>query len=46
MAITHEFELNMHRIDRDAYNFLAWLGDVGGLQGALMGIGAGLVAVL
>ena len=45
-AITFEFDLNLYRIDRDAYNTLSWLGDVGGLKEALVLIGAGLLSVL
>ena len=36
IAITFEFELNYYRIDREAYNMLDWLGDLGGLKEALM----------
>ena len=31
-ALAFEFDLNLYRIDRDAYNFLDWLGDLGGLK--------------
>ena len=30
-----EFDLNLYRIDREAYNMLDWLGDIGGLKEAL-----------
>ena len=30
-----EFDLNLYRIDREAYNMLDWLGDLGGLKEAL-----------
>ena len=35
-AIAYEFDLNMYRIDREVYNLLDWLGDLGGLKEALM----------
>ena len=35
IAIAYEFDLNLYRIDREAYNFLDWLGDLGGLKEAL-----------
>ena len=35
-AIAYEFDLNMYRIDRSAYNGLDWLGDLGGLKEALI----------
>ena len=35
-AITYEFDLNLYRIDRETYNLLDCLGDIGGLQSALM----------
>ena len=31
IAITYEFDLNLYKIDRETYNFLDWLGDLGGL---------------
>ena len=34
-AIVFEFDLNLYRIDREAYNLLDWLGDIGGLKEAL-----------
>ena len=36
MAISYEFDLNYYRIDREAYNLLDWLGDIGGLKEAMM----------
>ena len=33
--VSYEFDLNMYRIDREAYNTLDWLGDLGGLKEAL-----------
>lgn len=45
MAISIEFDLNQYRIDREAYNLLDWLGDVGGLKEALMMIGIGLLSI-
>ena len=34
-VVSYEFDLNMYRIDREAYNTLDWLGDLGGLKEAL-----------
>ena len=34
-ALSFEFDLNLYRIDREAYNMLDWLGDIGGLKEAL-----------
>ena len=34
-ALVIEFDLNLYRIDREAYNMLDWLGDIGGLKEAL-----------
>ena len=34
-AVVFEFDLNLYRIDREAYNMLDWLGDIGGLKEAL-----------
>ena len=31
-TISFEFDLNLYRLDREAYNNLDWLGDIGGLQ--------------
>ena len=36
IAISYEFDLNLYRIDREAYNLLDWLGDLGGLREALI----------
>ena len=36
IAIAYEFDLNLHRIDREAYNLLDWLGDLGGLKEAIV----------
>ena len=36
IAIAYEFDLNLHSIDREAYNILDWLGDLGGLKEAIM----------
>ena len=35
-VVSYEFDLNMYRIDREAYNTLDWLGDLGGLKEALV----------
>ena len=35
IAVTYEFDLNLYRIDREAYNVLDWLGDLGGLKEAV-----------
>ncbi len=39
LSISYEFNLNLHRVDREVYNLLDWLGDVGGLRDALFMIG-------
>ena len=31
-VLSYEFDLNLYRIDREAYNLLDWLGDIGGLE--------------
>ena len=36
MSIAYEFDLNQYRIDREAYNALDWLGDLGGLKEAII----------
>ena len=36
ISVAYEFDLNLYRIDREAYNLLDWLGDLGGLKEALM----------
>ena len=36
MTIAYEFDVNLYRIDRETYNTLDWLGDIGGLGEALM----------
>ena len=36
MVVSFEFDLNKMRIDREVYNFFDWLGDIGGLETALM----------
>ena len=37
-SISFEFDLDFYRIDRETYNSLDWLGDLGGLKEALMGL--------
>jgi len=32
MQVTFEFDLDLHRIDRDVYSILDWIGDMGGLN--------------
>ena len=44
-ALSFEFDLNLYRIDREAYNMLDWLGDIGGLKEALTIILTSLFAV-
>ena len=34
--VTFESDLNYYRIDREVYNMLDWLGDLGGLKEAMM----------
>ena len=36
MAITFEFDLTFYRMERTAYNILDWIGDIGGLEAALL----------
>ena len=36
MAVTYEFDLTYHEMQRTAYNILDWFGDLGGLLEALM----------
>ena len=38
MSVSYEFDLDFYRIDRETYNSLDWLGDLGGLKEALMGL--------
>ena len=35
-SVSFEFDLNYHKIDRETYNTLDWLGDLGGLKEALV----------
>ena len=35
-SVTFEFDLNYYKVDRDTYNTLDWLGDLGGLYEALI----------
>ena len=35
-TVTFEFNLNYNRVDRETYNALDWLGDLGGLKEALL----------
>ena len=36
ISISYEFDLNLYRIDREVYNVLDCLGDIGGLADALL----------
>ena len=36
MAITFEFDLTFYEMERTAYNILDWIGDLGGLEAALL----------
>ena len=38
LSVSYEFDLDFHRIDRETYNSLDWLGDLGGLKEALAGL--------
>ena len=40
LSISYERRLDLFRVERDVYNMLDWLGDVGGLRDALFMIGA------
>ena len=44
-VVSYEFDLNMYRIDREAYNTLDWLGDIGGLKEALTIVLGGVIAL-
>ena len=35
LQVSYEFDLTLHRIDRDVYSILDWIGDVGGLNEGL-----------
>ena len=43
VAITYEFDLNLYRIDREAYNIFDWLGDIGGIFVALLSLLKGVL---
>ena len=45
IVISYEFDLNLYRVDRDAYNILDWLGDIGGLKEALTIVLSTFIAV-
>ena len=45
LSLSYEFNLDLSRVDRDVYNLLDWLGDVGGLRDALFIIGAFVMLV-
>ena len=36
MIVSFEFDLNKMKIDREVYNLFDWLGDIGGLEAALI----------
>ena len=36
VAITYEFDLTFYEMERTAYNILDWIGDLGGLEAALL----------
>ena len=36
MTVVWEFDLDLHRVDRDVYSILDWIGDIGGLNEGLM----------
>ena len=38
MTVSFEFNLDYYRVNRETYNLLDWLGDIGGLKEALLGI--------
>ena len=45
LSISYEFDIDLHGVNRDVYNFLDLLGDVGGLNDALFVIGAFLLII-
>ena len=38
LSLSYEMSLNLRTYDREVYNFLDWLGDIGGLYDGLRGI--------
>ena len=36
VQVTYEFNLDLHRIDRDVYSVLDWISDIGGLKDGLI----------
>ena len=45
LSISYEFNLDLYGVNRDVYNILNWLGDVGGLRDALFLIGAFILCI-
>ena len=45
LSISYEFNLDLYRVDREVYNMLDWLGDVGGLRDALFIIGGAIMSI-
>lgn len=46
MQVTFEFDLDLHRVDRDVYSILDWIGDIGGLREGLVIIFVGIFGLL
>ena len=46
LTLSYEMSLNLRTYDREVYNFLDWLGDMGGLFDGLRGIIMIFLAVL
>lgn len=46
MQVTFEFDLDLHRVDRDVYSILDWIGDIGGLREGLAIILAGCISLV
>ncbi len=44
--MTFEFDLDLHRVDRDVYSILDWIGDIGGLREGLVIILAGCLGLV
>ena len=46
ISIAYEFDLNQKRINRNAYNLLDWLGDLGGLKEAVVIVFSFIIGVV
>ena len=46
IQLAYELNLDLKVIDRQVYNILDWLGDIGGLGEALFFLGGGILGIL